>query len=133
MILIPLLALLLGILLGTILALDVSPTLAPYLAVSTLAGLDSVFGGSRSVLEGKFKTSIFLTGFLANIALAVFLIWLGTGLGLSLVTVAGLVFGIRIFMNLSIIRRLILERVERKNEPDYQEESESLLEQGTNL
>lgn len=116
MILIPLLALIVGFALGAVLAVDIPPASAPYVAVAVLAGLDSVFGGSRSILEGKFQTEIFLTGFLMNILAALFLVWLGEGIGITLVTVAAIVFGIRIFTNLSLIRRIILSRLTQKRD-----------------
>lgn len=132
MILIPILALMVGIALGAILSVDVPITQAPYLAVTILAGLDSVFGGSRSIMEGKFQTNIFLTGFLANILVGMFLIWLGNGIGVSMLTVAALVFAFRIFTNLSLIRRMILTRMDQKRENKRIIKADSALEQSTN-
>lgn len=111
MILIPILALVVGLLLGlSISKAGIDPTLAPYLSVAVLAGLDSICGGSRSHMEGKFQTDIFVTGFLFNILIAVFFVWLGLGIGINLMLAAGVVFGMRIFTNLSLIRRLMVTR-----------------------
>lgn len=126
MILIPVLALLVGILLGALVSTQVPMTFAPYLSVAVLAGLDSICGGSRSYLEGKFQQDIFVTGFLFNILLAMFFVWLGVAIGLNLVLAAALVFGWRIFNNLSLIRRLILSRIaeQKKRRIDLRESAE---------
>ncbi len=110
MILVPILALIIGIFLGTVIKAPVNSDVAAYLGVVCLAGLDSVCGGSRSGLEGKFHTDVFITGFFANILIAVFLVWLGTRININMYLVAALVFGARIFNNLSLIRRMALTR-----------------------
>ncbi len=107
----PLIALLIGVLLP--LFLRVPPIAnfgAQYIAVACLAGLDSICGGIRSGLEGKFHNDVFVTGFLANTVIAFFLAWLGDKIGLNLVLAAVVVLGWRVFGNLSLIRRLALTR-----------------------
>lgn len=112
MILVPILALIVGLLIGTLLASDVPLAVAPYIGVSVLAALDSVIGGTRSQLDGKFQTDIFVTGFVANILAAMFLVWLGDNIGIGLLQVAAVVFCIRIFTNLSLIRRIMISRIQ---------------------
>ena len=46
------------------------PESAPYLSVAALAGLDTVFGGVRAGIEGRFQNDIFVSGFLLNTLLA---------------------------------------------------------------
>lgn len=111
MILIPILALIVGVLLGALISAQVPLSFAPYVSVAVLAGLDSICGGSRSYLEGKFQQDIFVSGFLFNILVAIFFVWLGIGIGLNLMLAAAVVFGMRIFTNLSLIRRLFLSRM----------------------
>lgn len=111
MILIPILALIVGVLLGAVVSAQVPLAIAPYVSVAVLAGLDSICGGSRSYLEGKFQQDIFVSGFLFNILVAIFFVWLGIGIGMNLMLAAGIVFGMRIFTNLSLIRRLFLSRM----------------------
>ncbi|MBA4292407.1 hypothetical protein C0431_05505 [bacterium] len=111
MILIPILALIVGVLLGAVVSAQVPLAMAPYVSVAVLAGLDSICGGSRSYLEGKFQQDIFVSGFLFNILVAIFFVWLGIGIGMNLMLAAGIVFGMRIFTNLSLIRRLFLSRM----------------------
>jgi small basic protein len=78
---------------------------ASYLSLATLAGLDSIFGGIRAGLEGKFHHDIFLSGFIANTLLAVGLAYLGDQMDLDLFLAAVVALGGRIFLNLSLIRR----------------------------
>jgi len=110
MILVPIVAMIIGIVLGFVINTPVKGDIALYLGVAVLAGLDSVCGGSRSGLEGKFHTDVFITGFVFNIIIAVFLVWLGTRINVNLYLVAALVFGTRIFNNLSLLRRMALTK-----------------------
>lgn len=111
MILIPILAMLVGALIALIVAFPIhDPSLAQYMAVACLAGLDTVLGGIRSGLEGKFHTDVFTTGFISNILIAFFLAWLGDRMGMNLYLAVALVLGARIFTNLSLIRRFLLTK-----------------------
>src|SRR5579884_4109531 len=84
---------------------------APYLSVAALAGLDTVFGGIRAGIEGRFQNDIFASGFVLNTLLAAGLAWLGDCIGINLALVAVLVLGARVFLNLSLIRRYYLNRL----------------------
>jgi small basic protein len=83
---------------------------APYLSVAALAGLDTVFGGVRAGIEGRFQNDIFASGFILNTLLAASLAWLGDRIGVNLALVAVLVLGSRVFLNLSLIRRYYLNK-----------------------
>lgn len=107
MIFLPIIALLVGAIIAF--AINMGPIrgeAGQYLAVSCLAGLDSICGGIRSGLEGKFRNDIFITGFISNILIAFSLAWLGDRIYLNLFLAVALVFAMRIFNNLSTIRRL---------------------------
>ena len=78
---------------------------ASYISLATLAGLDSIFGGVRAGLEGKFHDDIFISGFVANTLLAAFLAYLGDQIGVNLYLAAVVALGGRVFLNLSLIRR----------------------------
>ncbi len=80
-----------------------------YLSLAALAGLDSLIGGVRAGTEGKFKSDVFISGFLTNTLLAAFLAYLGDLMGQPLGLAAVVALGGRIFVNLSIIRRQWLE------------------------
>lgn len=76
-----------------------------YLSLAALAGLDSLIGGVRGAAEGKFKSNVFISGFVVNTLLAAFLAYLGERLGQDLALAAVVALGGRIFLNLSLIRR----------------------------
>lgn len=116
MIFIPLLALLAGILTARFLAQPVEGDLGQYLAIACVAGLDTICGGIRSGLEGKFHNDVFVTGFVSNILIAFFLAWLGDQIGINLFLAAVLVMGTRIFTNLSLIRRFMITKWTDQNE-----------------
>ncbi|MBC8104650.1 MAG: small basic family protein [Cytophagales bacterium] len=90
----------------------VSAVWAPYLSLATLAGVDSICGGIRAGLEGKFHDDIFLTGFAMNTLLAGFLAYLGDRIGVDLFLAAVVLLGGRVFLNLSLIRRYWLNQAQ---------------------
>jgi small basic protein len=95
------------------LALKVSPVPGvngQYLAVACLAGLDTVCGGIRSGLESKFRTDVFVTGFISNTLIAFFISWFGDQIYINLFFAVALVLGARLFTNLSLIRRFALTK-----------------------
>lgn len=83
---------------------------AQYFSLAALAGLDSLIGGVRAGTEGKFKSDVFISGFLTNTLLAAFLAYLGDLMGQPLGLAAVVALGGRIFVNLSIIRRHWMDR-----------------------
>lgn len=83
----------------------IPPGFAPYVSLAALAGLDSICGGIRAGLEGKFHDDIFLTGFVMNTLLAAALAYLGDRIGVDLFLAAVVLLGGRVFLNLSLIRR----------------------------
>lgn len=111
---IPLIGLIFGILVGMLVPVDIPINYAPYVSIAVLAALDSVFGGLRALAEGHFDGNIFITGFFANALLAGFLAFLGDKLGIPIYMAAIFAFGVRIFQNLAIIRRLVLDRLFKK-------------------
>jgi small basic protein len=109
--LLPLLAFAVGLSVMLRLSYPIRSDYASYLSLATLAGMDSVFGGIRAGLDNKFRNDIFLSGFLVNMVLAVALAYLGDQIGVQDLYLAAVVtLGGRIFLNLSVIRRQLLER-----------------------
>ncbi len=102
--------LIIGIAVFTKLGWQLPAAYAPYLSVAALAGLDTVFGGVRAGIEGRFQNDIFASGFLLNTVLAAMLAFLGDRIGVNLALVAVLVLGSRVFLNLSLIRRYVLNK-----------------------
>jgi small basic protein len=107
-ILVPILALVIGAIAAMLLQIRAPGVIGQYLAVASLAGLDTVLGGIRSAYENNFQDDVFITGFFANTLIALLIAWLGDWIGLNLYLVATLVLGMRIFNNLSLIRRFLL-------------------------
>lgn len=85
-----------------------------YLSLATLAGLDSICGGIRAGIEGKFHDDIFISGFVANTLLSAFLAYLGDQIGVDLFLAAVVALGGRVFLNLSLIRRYWLTQLSLK-------------------
>ena len=83
-----------------------------YIAVAILAFLDSLFGGIVSNMKNEFNMTVFVSGFFVNALIAIFLVYLGQKLNVDVYLAAVIVFTTRLFTNLSIIRRLIIENIE---------------------
>ncbi|HBK86511.1 MAG TPA: hypothetical protein DDZ53_10820 [Firmicutes bacterium] len=111
--LLPIIALLIGFTLGQFAGLRIPAALATYMSVALLAALDSVLGGVRATLEGTFDDMIFVTGFFSNALLAAALAFLGDKLGVNLYMAAIFAFGVRLFQNLALIRRIIVARISK--------------------
>lgn len=99
---------------------------APYISVAALAGLDTLFGGIRAGVEGRFQNDVFATGFVLNSVLAWAMAWFGDHIGVNLAFVAVFVLGVRIFNNLSLIRRFYLNKLAMARRR-VQEESQATL------
>jgi small basic protein len=101
--------------------------LAPYTAIALLAGFDTVLGGWRAWLTDKFDDAVFISGFFINALLAAGLVLLGERLGLEagfadgqisiMMIGAVVVFSSRIFNNLAVLRRLLIERMHISRAP----------------
>lgn len=109
------LVMILGIVVGFLVGLSSpvvpNPIYARYLSIAVLASLDSAFGGMRAGLEGKYDNAVFISGFFTNMVLAAGLIYLGDRVGVPDLYLAGVAaLGIRLFQNLGIIRRRLMER-----------------------
>ena len=100
-----------GILLGVLAPFTLPIAYSRYLSIAVLAALDTAFGGLRASMEGTYDNTIFISGFFMNALLAAGLVYLGDRIGVESLYMAGVVaMGIRMFQNLGIIRRLILQR-----------------------
>jgi len=106
----PFLFLVVGLGIGLLIKAPLTGAVGVYVAVACLAGLDTVCGGIRSNLEGKFDGPIMITGFFSNIMIAFGLSWLGDRIGANIFLVCAFIFGQRIFTNLSVIRRQLLTK-----------------------
>ncbi len=104
-----LLGFLLGIVMGLTFKVPLPPIYGRYLGIAILAALDSVVGGIRSLYEKNFNERLFIAGFFTNSLLATFITFLGDRVGVDLALAAIVAFGVRMFQNLTLIRRYIFQ------------------------
>lgn len=106
----PLLGLILGLALGLLADIQIPKVYENYLSIAVLAALDTLFGGIRAQLQQVYDDKVFVSGFFFNIALAGGLAFLGVHLGVDLYLAAIFAFGVRLFQNIAVIRRILLTR-----------------------
>lgn len=106
----PVLGLLIGLLLGFMSDLRIPEEYTSYLSIAVLAALDTLFGGIRAQLQKTFDDRVFVSGFFFNILLAAGLAFLGVHLGVDLYLAAIFAFGVRLFNNIAVIRRMLLSK-----------------------
>jgi small basic protein len=107
----PLIGVIVGFIIVYVANITVPADFASYLSLATLSGLDAVVGGIRAGVEEKFKSDIFVSGFLVNSLLAILLAYIGEQAGVDLFLAVVVVIGGRLFLNLSLIRRYIITRI----------------------
>lgn len=105
----PLVGLLIGIIIGSVFSLQIPAQFSRYTAMAILAAIDSVLGALRAELQGEYDNLIFVTGFFGNAILAAALTFVGDRMGVELYLAAIVAFGVRLFTNLAIVRRIILD------------------------
>lgn len=101
-----------GILIGLTINYPIPLELTKYSAVVIMGILDALFGAIRAeVTKDQFNATIFITGLVFNIILSIAITLLGDKLGLELYLAATFVFTFRIFSNVGITRRAILQNL----------------------
>lgn len=123
---------LLGILGGILIGLGVDYTIpvvyTKYSAVILLGILDALFGAIRAeVTKDQYNAVIFITGLFFNIILALVITYLGDKMGLDLYLAATVVFTFRIFSNVGITRRGVLNNILEKHKKKQEEDSNFTL------
>lgn len=111
---IPLLGLLLGLIVGLFINFDIPSAYSPYVAVVILAIVDSILGAIVANMKNEYRSRLFISGLFGNSIIAVSLAALGEQLDLPLNLAAIFAFGNRIFINFSKIRRMLLERYDKR-------------------
>ncbi|MFV9509980.1 small basic family protein [Tepidibacillus sp. LV47] len=106
----PILALLIGLFLGFNADIRVPEAYSNYLSIAVLAALDTVFGGIRANLQKTFDSTVFISGFFFNTLLAAGIVFIGVQLGVDLYLAAIVAFGVRLFNNIAVIRRILLDK-----------------------
>lgn len=108
--LIAILGLVLGVLIGAYFPVTIPLIYARYTAVAIIGLFDSVLGALRANLQNKYSTSIFISGVLFNMLLAITITFLGDKLSLDLYLAVLVVFMMRIFKNIGQLRYSLLTR-----------------------
>lgn len=111
----PLLGLLLGLAFGLLTDIQIPAVYEHYLSIAVLAALDTIFGGIRANLQQVYDDKVFVSGFFFNIALAAALAFLGVHLGVDLYLAAIFAFGVRLFQNIAVIRRILITKWEERH------------------
>lgn len=119
-----LLGLLAGIAIGIYSPLTIPVIFTRYTAVGILGILDSILGAIKADLQGRYNITIFISGILFNMALAIFITYFGDRLGLDLYLAVLVVFTFRIFANIGTIRYSFLTKFlgKKRVEEEIQEE-----------
>lgn len=110
----PLLGLLLGLVLGLLSDMQIPVIYQNYLSIAVLAALDTLLGGIRAQLQEVYDDKVFVSGFFFNVLLAAGLAFLGVHLGVDLYLAAIFAFGVRLFQNIAVIRRILLVRYDER-------------------
>jgi small basic protein len=100
-----------GVFLGFFSQVSIPLEYAHYTAVVIIGLLDAIFGAIRSdFVDNTFDSLIFISGLVFNAILALSITYIGEILGLNLYLAATIVFTFRIFQNVGITRRLLLDK-----------------------
>ncbi|MEH7333385.1 small basic family protein [Neobacillus drentensis] len=106
----PVMGLVIGIILGLLTEIRIPEEYSNYLSIAVLAAFDTLFGGIRAYLQNIYDEKVFVSGFFFNIVLAASLAFLGVHLGVDLYLAAVFAFGVRLFQNIAVIRRILLTK-----------------------
>lgn len=106
----PLLGLIIGVILGLLSEIRIPDEYSNYLSIAVLASLDTLFGGIRAHLQNLYDEKVFVSGFFFNIILAASLAFLGVHIGVDLYLAAVFAFGVRLFQNIAVIRRILIAK-----------------------
>lgn len=104
----------LGILAAIAFDLYIPTFLTSYASVVIIAGVDALLGACKSVLRDKFSFTVFVTGFFGNSLLAALMVFFGKKIELDLYYALIIVFVMRIFSDISFIRRYYLKKFTQK-------------------
>lgn len=122
-----LLGLLVGIAAGIYSPLTIPVIFTRYTAVGILGILDSILGAIKADLQGRYNITIFISGIMFNMILAIFITYFGDRLGLDLYLAVLVVFTFRIFANIGTIRYSFLTKFlgKKRVEEEIQDEKTS--------
>ena len=87
-----------------------------YLAIAIMAAFDSIVGAWVAYKKSTFDLNIFVSGFFINALIAIAFTIIGESLNVDIYLAAIFVFVFRIFNNLSMMRRVLLEEISKKKD-----------------
>lgn len=111
-----LVGIILGIVVGIYTPLHIPIEYARYTAVGIMGIMDSVLGAIRGDLQGHYNATVFISGLITNMLLAIIITFLGDRLGIDLYLAIIVAFTIRMLNNIGIIRYFFLSRFMGKKE-----------------
>ena len=103
----PLVGLIAGMIFGYILQIPADEKIC---AVIMLVAIDSICGGVVANINKNFSNRILIFGFLTNTIFGLILIFFGNFFGINLYCIALLIFGLRIFKNISALKDFFLKK-----------------------
>lgn len=103
-----------GIAIGLIIPFQLYVVSSFYISVGILAAIDSIVGALKASYDEEFDMAIFVSGLVINTLMAVALSWIGDKIGIPLYYAAVFVFGTRLFNNLALVRRRLIEQIRKK-------------------
>lgn len=103
-----------GIAIGLIIPFQLYAVSSFYISVGILAAIDSIVGALKASYDEEFDMAIFVSGLVINTLMAVALSWIGDKIGIPLYYAAVFVFGTRLFNNLALVRRRLIEQIRKK-------------------
>lgn len=106
----PLAGLIAGIFLGSAPEISAAVLSSAFLLAVFMAAVDSLLGGICAGLDKKFSDAVLFAGFAVNVLFAAALIWLGKIFGVELYYLALLIFGLRIFKNLTTLKNWLAQK-----------------------
>lgn len=99
-----------GVFLGLFFNVEIPQEYTRYSAVIIIGVADSLFGAIRAeISHDRYDPIIFISGLFFNMIFAVAITYLGENLGLNLYLAVTVVFTFRIFQNVGITRRVLIE------------------------
>ncbi len=100
-----LIGLLIGLIIGLFANITIPVELIPYLAISTLVGIEALTASYSALQRDEFSPTRFVIEFFINLVIAGLLTALGNQLKYDFALVIAFVFAYRIFRNINFISR----------------------------
>ncbi len=110
--LLPLLGLFLGIFLANSLNFSITEELSVFIAVALILTLDLLVEGTSQYLANRFSLRSMLLTYFFNLLFAYFLLTIGTLMRVDLYIALFIVFGIKLFSNLSYISQKFFSKLQ---------------------